>query len=65
MIALQEMPQIEGVAASVNSPYANSSWGGGMRLPGGRRIDYGMNRVTDDYPRTARDPRRRRTLVQP
>ena len=49
MIALQEMPEIEGVAASVNSPYGNSSWGGGIRLPGGRRIDYGMNHVTDDY----------------
>jgi putative ABC transport system permease protein len=49
MIALQEMPEIEGVAASVNCPYGNSSWGGGIRLPGGRRIDYGMNHVTDDY----------------
>ena len=35
---------------SFTGPYANSNWGGGMRLVGGRQVDYGVNRVTDDFP---------------
>jgi putative ABC transport system permease protein len=49
IIALREMPQIEGVTSSVVSPYGNSTWGGGIRLPGGRQIPYGINKVTDEY----------------
>ena len=48
---------------SFTSPYANSSWGGGMRLPGGHRLDHGMNSVTDDFPRALPDAARRRALV--
>jgi putative ABC transport system permease protein len=50
MLALHEMPQVEVAGASFNSPYANWSWGGGTRLRGGRKLDYGANRVTDDFP---------------
>lgn len=49
MLALHEMPQVEVAAASFTSPYANWSWGGGLRLRGGRKIDHGVNRVTDDF----------------
>jgi putative ABC transport system permease protein len=48
--ALRELPEVEGVAGSFTGPYANSNWGSGVRLTGGRQIDYGVNRVTDDYP---------------
>ena len=34
---------------SFTGPYANSEWGSGTRLPGGRQINYGVNRVTDDF----------------
>ena len=50
MLALREMPQVEVSAASFTSPYANWTWGGGLRLRGGRKIDHGVNRVTDDFP---------------
>jgi putative ABC transport system permease protein len=49
MMALREMPQIEAVGAAFTGPYANSNWGSGVRLPGGRHVNYGMNRVTDTY----------------
>jgi putative ABC transport system permease protein len=48
--ALREMPEVEGVAGSFTGPYANSSWGSGVRLAGGREVNYGMNGVTDDFP---------------
>jgi putative ABC transport system permease protein len=50
LLALREMPQVEIAAASVTSPYANWSWGGGIRLPGGRRVENSINSVTDDFP---------------
>jgi putative ABC transport system permease protein len=49
LTALREMPQIESVAAGFAGPYANSSWGSGTRLTGGRDVDYGLNSVTDSY----------------
>ncbi len=49
LTALREMPQVEGVSASVNTPYGNSSWGGGLRLPGGRQVPFGLNKSTDEY----------------
>ena len=48
-MALRELPQVEVVAAAFTGPYANSSWGSGTRLAGGRKVDYGVNSVTDDY----------------
>jgi putative ABC transport system permease protein len=49
LIALREMPEVEVVAAAFTGPYANSNWGSRARLVGGRRVDYGVNSVTDDY----------------
>jgi putative ABC transport system permease protein len=49
LTALRELPQVEAVSASVNSPYGNSSWGGGLRLPGGREVPYSINKSTDEY----------------
>jgi putative ABC transport system permease protein len=49
-VALREMPEVEGIAGSFTGPYANSEWGSGTRLPGGRQVNYGVNRVTDDFP---------------
>ena len=49
-VALREMPEVEGTAGSFTGPYANSEWGSGTRLPGGRQVNYGVNRVTDDFP---------------
>lgn len=50
LLALTEMPQVEIAAASFTSPYASWSWGGGMRLRGGHKVDHGVNSVTDDFP---------------
>jgi putative ABC transport system permease protein len=49
LTALREMPEIEAVAASFTGPYANSNWGGDMRVDGGRKVRFGVNGVTDDY----------------
>lgn len=56
LIALREMPQIEVAAASFTSPYANWSWGGSMRLPGGHKFDHGVNNITDDFPKLFQMP---------
>jgi putative ABC transport system permease protein len=50
LLALREMPQVEIAAASYTSPYANWTWGGGMRLAGGHTFPHGVNRVSDDFP---------------
>jgi putative ABC transport system permease protein len=47
--ALRDLPQVEAVGAAFTGPYANSNWGSGSRLAGGRQIDYGVNNVTDSY----------------
>ena len=47
--ALGDMREIEVVSAGFVGPYANSSWGSGTRLPGGRNVDFGVNSVTDSY----------------
>ena len=62
-VALREMPEVEGVAGSFTGPYANAEWGSGTRLPGGRQVNYGVNRVTDDFPRAFPHPDRGGTLV--
>jgi putative ABC transport system permease protein len=49
LMALRDLPQVEAVGAAFTGPYANSSWGSGSRLAGGRRVDYGVNNVTDSY----------------
>jgi putative ABC transport system permease protein len=49
LTALRELPQIEVVAGAFTGPYANSNWGGDIRLVGGRRVDHGVNSVTDDF----------------
>jgi putative ABC transport system permease protein len=49
LMALRELPQVEAVGAGFTGPYANSNWGSGSRLAGGRQIDYGVNNVTDSY----------------
>lgn len=54
LAALRDMPQVEIAAAGFTSPYANSSWGGGLHLAGGRHVDHGVNRATDDMPRLLR-----------
>lgn len=47
--ALSDMPEIEVVAAGFTGPYANSNWGSGADLVGGRNVNFGVNRVTDGY----------------
>jgi putative ABC transport system permease protein len=49
LLSFREMPQIEMAAMGFTLPYTNASWGGAMRLRGGRSFDYGSNSVTDDY----------------
>ena len=49
VMALRDLPQVEVVGASFTGPYANSNWGGQIRLAGGRRVRHGVNRVTDTY----------------
>ena len=49
LLTFREMPEVEVVAAGFTGPYANASWGSGTRLPGGREIEYGVNRVTESY----------------
>ena len=49
LMALRDLPQVEAVGAAFTGPYANSNWGSGSRLAGGRDIDYGVNNATDSY----------------
>jgi putative ABC transport system permease protein len=49
LMALRDMPQVESVGAAFTGPYANSNWGSGAKLAGGRDIDFGVNNVTDSY----------------
>ena len=49
VMALRDLPQVEAVGAAFTGPYANSNWGSGSRLAGGRDIDYGVNNATDSY----------------
>ena len=49
LMALRELPQVEAVGAAFTGPYANSNWGSGTRLAGGRQIDFGVNNATDSY----------------
>lgn len=49
LMTLDEMPEVEVVAASFTGPYANANWGSSARLVGGREVPYGVNRVSDDY----------------
>jgi putative ABC transport system permease protein len=49
LMALRDLPQVEAVGAAFTGPYANSNWGSGSRLAGGRHVDYGVNNVTDSY----------------
>jgi len=49
LTALRELPQIEVAAGAFTGPYANSNWGGAIRLVGGRKVEHGFNRVTDDF----------------
>jgi putative ABC transport system permease protein len=56
LLALHEMPQVEVAAASFTSPYATWSWGGGLRLTGGRQVPHSVNNVTDDFPQLFQMP---------
>ena len=49
LMALRDLPQVEAAGAAFTGPYANSNWGSGSRLAGGRDVDYGVNNVTDSY----------------
>ena len=49
LMALRDLPQVEAVGAAFTGPYANSNWGSGSRLAGGRHVDYGVNNATDSY----------------
>ena len=49
LMALRDLPQVEAVGAAFTGPYANSNWGSGSRLAGGRQVDYGVNNATDSY----------------
>ena len=49
LMALRDLPEVEAVGAAFTGPYANSNWGSGSRLAGGRDIDYGVNNATDSY----------------
>ena len=59
------MPEIEGVAASVNVSVRQLELGRRrFACPAAGSVDYGINHVTDDYRGLLGHPRRRRTLVQ-
>jgi putative ABC transport system permease protein len=49
LAALRDLPQIEAVSASYTGPYTNSSWGTGSDLADGRKVRYGLNKVTDSF----------------
>jgi putative ABC transport system permease protein len=49
LLSLRELPQVEMAAASFTCPYASWTWGSGVRLPGGREVNFGVNAATDDY----------------
>jgi putative ABC transport system permease protein len=49
LAAIRELPQVEIAAGAFTGPYINSSWGSGLTLADGRKIDYLYNRVTDDF----------------
>ncbi len=38
LMALRDLPQVEAVGAAFTGPYANSNWGSGSRLVGGRHV---------------------------
>jgi putative ABC transport system permease protein len=49
LMAVRDLPQVESVSAAFTGPYANANWGSGTRLVGGRKVDFGVNNVTDTY----------------
>jgi putative ABC transport system permease protein len=49
LLAARQLAEVESVAGSFTCPYANWSWGSGLRMPGGRSFDYRVNSTTDDY----------------
>lgn len=49
LAAVRELPQVEIAAGAFTGPYINSSWGSGLTLADGRKVDYLYNRVTDDF----------------
>jgi putative ABC transport system permease protein len=48
LLALHDLPQVESVAGAFTAPYENASWGSGISVRG-RKFDYGVNEVTDQY----------------
>jgi len=48
LAAARELPQIELAAGTFTAPYVNATWGSGVTLTDGRKLDFLYNRVTDD-----------------
>ena len=48
LLALRDLPEVESVAGAFTAPYENASWGSGISVRG-RKFDYGVNEVTDQY----------------
>jgi len=46
---LRALPQVEVAAAGATAPLINSRWESGHKLADGREIQYGANKVTDEY----------------
>lgn len=46
---LRQMSPVTSVAGAFTGPYVNSQWGSRLRLKDGRRVGFGLNRVTDDF----------------
>ena len=49
LAAVRELPQVEQAAGTFTAPYVNATWGSGMTLTDGRKIDFLYNRVTDEF----------------
>ena len=49
LAAVRELPQVEIAAGAFTGPYINAGWESGLTLADGRKVDYVVNRVTDDF----------------
>jgi putative ABC transport system permease protein len=49
LAALRELPQVEVAAGTFTGPYVNATWGSGLTLTDGRKMDYLYNRVSDEF----------------
>ena len=63
LMALRDLPQVEAVGAAFTGPYANSNWGSGSRLAGGRDSRLRRQQRDGQLRRVVEDPDCRRPVV--